>query len=110
VVKIYHQDPVTNGVATTTLWDRKTEGGFPETKVWILSMTYHFQRSLTYAQVLKQRVRNVIDPGRNLGHVDGKKAIKANSEASATEDTPENGASACAPKNSAAGEVCEDCQ
>lgn len=39
------------------LWDRKTEGGFPETKV------------------LKQRVRDQIDPKRDLGHSDvgGKK-------------------------------------
>lgn len=37
---------------TTRLWDRKAEGGFPEVK--------H----------LKQLVRNVIDPSRDLGHVD----------------------------------------
>lgn len=35
-----------------TLWDRKTDGGFPETKE------------------LKRRVRDVIEPGRDLGHVD----------------------------------------
>jgi predicted Rdx family selenoprotein len=34
------------------LWDRKINGGFPETKE------------------LKRRVRDVIEPGRNLGHVD----------------------------------------
>lgn len=34
------------------LWDRKTEGGFPETKV------------------LKQLVRDQIDPKRDLGHSD----------------------------------------
>lgn len=34
------------------LWDRKREGGFPETKE------------------LKNRVRNVIEPDRDLGHVD----------------------------------------
>ncbi|KXJ94718.1 Rdx family-domain-containing protein [Microdochium bolleyi] len=34
------------------LWDRKVDGGFPETKE------------------LKRRVRDVIEPGRNLGHVD----------------------------------------
>ncbi|KAI1354463.1 Rdx family-domain-containing protein [Xylaria sp. FL0043] len=34
------------------LWDRKIDGGFPETKE------------------LKRRVRDVIEPGRNLGHVD----------------------------------------
>ena len=38
--------------ARTVLWDRKTDGGFPETKE------------------LKRRVRDVIEPGRDLGHVD----------------------------------------
>lgn len=37
---------------STTLWDRKVDGGFPETKE------------------LKRRVRDVIEPGRDLGHVD----------------------------------------
>ncbi|KAJ5483912.1 hypothetical protein N7539_005708 [Penicillium diatomitis] len=36
----------------TLLWDRKTDGGFPEVKV------------------LKSRVRNVIAPNRDLGHTD----------------------------------------
>ena len=36
----------------TPLWDRKADGGFPETKE------------------LKRRVRDAIEPGRNLGHVD----------------------------------------
>ncbi|KAH6610726.1 seleno domain [Trichoderma cornu-damae] len=39
-------------IQSTTLWDRKTDGGFPETKE------------------LKRRVRDVIDPARDLGHVD----------------------------------------
>ncbi len=39
-------------VALTRLWDRKANGGFPEVK--------H----------LKQLVRNVIDPDRDLGHID----------------------------------------
>lgn len=34
------------------LWDRKSEGGFPE------------------AKILKQRVRNYIAPGKSLGHSD----------------------------------------
>lgn len=34
------------------LWERKVDGGFPE------------------AKVLKQRVRDVIDPERSLGHSD----------------------------------------
>ncbi|KAF4587799.1 selenoprotein domain-containing protein [Ophiocordyceps camponoti-floridani] len=37
---------------TSVLWNRSVDGGFPETKE------------------LKRRVRDVIDPGRNLGHVD----------------------------------------
>ncbi|KAB5558599.1 Rdx family-domain-containing protein [Coniochaeta sp. 2T2.1] len=39
-------------VQRTSLWERSTDGGFPETKE------------------LKRRVRDVIDPGRGLGHVD----------------------------------------
>ena len=49
--------PATGGtfhisVDDTTVWDRKQDGGFPE------------------AKELKQRVRDVIDPDRDLGHVD----------------------------------------
>lgn len=36
----------------TVLWDRKAEGGFPETKE------------------LKNRVRNIIDPSKDMGHID----------------------------------------
>ncbi len=35
-----------------TIWERKADGGFPE------------------AKVLKQRLRDVIDPARDLGHSD----------------------------------------
>jgi selenoprotein W-related protein len=35
-----------------TVWERKRDGGFPD------------------AAILKQRVRDVIDPGRDLGHAD----------------------------------------
>jgi len=35
-----------------TLWERRREGGFPD------------------AKALKQRVRDLLDPGRDLGHVD----------------------------------------
>ena len=38
----------------TVVWDRKTDGGFPE------------------AKVLKQKVRDVVDPERDLGHSDQK--------------------------------------
>ncbi|KAI1176004.1 hypothetical protein F4777DRAFT_578430 [Nemania sp. FL0916] len=66
VVDIYYADPATAAAATPqvpdpqsnptiqhrVLWDRKIDGGFPETKE------------------LKRRVRDVIEPSRNLGHVD----------------------------------------
>lgn len=39
-------------VNETLVWERKRDGGFPE------------------AKVLKQRVRDVIDPARDLGHSD----------------------------------------
>ncbi|KAG4025743.1 hypothetical protein MFRU_051g00080 [Monilinia fructicola] len=54
-----------------TLWDRKSEGGFPETKE------------------LKKRLRNIIDPARDLGHVDGKKSIKPSTTSTSTSTTGE---------------------
>lgn len=45
--------PTASGeVEQTLIWDRKAEGGFPETKI------------------LKQRIRNCIEPEKNLGHSD----------------------------------------
>ncbi|GKZ70342.1 hypothetical protein AnigIFM63309_002715 [Aspergillus niger] len=44
-------------ITETILWDRKTNGGFPEVKV------------------LKSLVRNVVDPSRDLGHTD--RALRA---------------------------------
>ncbi|KAK8049289.1 selenoprotein domain protein [Apiospora phragmitis] len=56
-------------VAATTqhrvLWDRTVDGGFPETKE------------------LKRRVRDVIEPNRDLGHVDRDHARKAEPAAAA---------------------------
>lgn len=40
----------------TMIWERKRDGGFPDVKQ------------------LKQRVRDRIDPGRSLGHIDGHQA------------------------------------
>jgi selenoprotein W-related protein len=50
--------PGTGGIFQITyngdlIWDRKSDGGFPD------------------AKVLKQRVRDRLDPGRPLGHIDG---------------------------------------
>jgi hypothetical protein len=102
------------------LWDRKTEGGFPETKV------------------LKQRVRDRIDPKKDLGHSDvgGKKkeAVKQDGEGEgkegASEETgeekenggrkgekPEEGSVADSSVDGGAelkrnpdGTICEDCR
>ncbi|KAJ4391121.1 hypothetical protein N0V93_004736 [Gnomoniopsis smithogilvyi] len=65
IVEIFHQPshpstssssspplPSHPSIQATILWDRTKDGGFPETKE------------------LKRRVRDVIEPGRNLGHVD----------------------------------------
>lgn len=41
-----------SSVKETLIWDRKRDGGFPETKD------------------LKNRVRNVVDPEKDMGHVD----------------------------------------
>jgi len=48
-------------VTDTVIWDRKTENGFPETKE------------------LKNRVRNIIEPDRDLGHID--RRLKKDKEA-----------------------------
>lgn len=68
VVEIFHQAKTAPSSGTLpsgpaaiqsrVLWDRKTDGGFPETKE------------------LKRRVRDVIEPGRDLGHVDRHHASK----------------------------------
>lgn len=62
-MEITYLNPSTSGsqphITQKILWDRKTEGGFPEVKE------------------LKRRVRDCIDPSRDLGHVDGKKAISS---------------------------------
>lgn len=51
-IHISHRQEGEVEVKETLLWDRKAEGGFPE------------------AKVLKQRVRDVVEPGRGLGHSD----------------------------------------
>ncbi|KAK4069977.1 uncharacterized protein Triagg1_6772 [Trichoderma aggressivum f. europaeum] len=89
-------------VQSTTLWDRKTDGGFPETKE------------------LKRRVRDVIDPSRDLGHVDRhhgaaaappppateavkvKEAVPAKETVSATEQPAKQ-------EQASSTIVCEDC-
>jgi len=73
VVHLYNAVPDASGVEGKVtiqqhlLWDRKAEGGFPETKE------------------LKRRVRDIIDPSRDLGHVDGKKTISTPTPPTTTE-------------------------
>ncbi|BCS08179.1 hypothetical protein ALUC_20549S [Aspergillus luchuensis] len=87
------------------LWDRKTNGGFPEVKV------------------LKSLVRNVVDPSRDLGHTD--RALRAanvpvqsqeGGEMKVVGKSEEQGptAAAAAATTTAAtatkGDRCEECQ
>ncbi|KAF4554239.1 Hypothetical protein D9617_5g071160 [Elsinoe fawcettii] len=76
-------------VQNVLLWDRKAEGGFPETKI------------------LKQQLRNYIEPDRDLGHSD-----KPSNKSSKAEDVKANdtAATAPAPSNNAPSADCEDCK
>lgn len=116
------------------LWDRKTEGGFPGTfgslfciACILSSNTYPPQvKSMTqlYAletKVLKQRVRDHIDPKKDLGHSDvgGKKKATSEEEAPLAPGTnpragTQEGAAGTgddgAVKRNADGTICEDCR
>jgi hypothetical protein len=79
------------------LWDRKTEGGFPETKV------------------LKQLVRDRIDPKKDLGHSDkgGKKKVPDGMKESARQEQAgekETNLKAEEVKRNLDGTICEDCR
>ncbi|KIL90961.1 hypothetical protein FAVG1_05657 [Fusarium avenaceum] len=85
IVSITHQAPGAETASTKTLWDRREDGGFPETKE------------------LKRRVRDVIEPDRDLGHVDrdhGKKKDEEAKKEKPAEDKPAE----------AGDKKCEDCQ
>ena len=70
------------------LWDRKAEGGFPETKE------------------LKQRLRNHIEPGRDLGHSDK----PSKSRTSDTTTKPTDPAQSSATTTVEGTKDCEDCK
>jgi selT/selW/selH-like putative selenoprotein len=83
------------------LWDRKAEGGFPETKI------------------LKQRVRNHIEPSKDLGHSDKPaNKVKGNdvgAKAGEAETAPANAAGvatteASSEANATPAEDCADCK
>ncbi|RDH17987.1 hypothetical protein M747DRAFT_241918 [Aspergillus niger ATCC 13496] len=97
--------PATGGVFTdvditgTILWDRKTNGGFPEVKV------------------LKSLVRNVVDPSRDLGHTD--RALRAANVPVQSRDGDEKvvgksqeqeSTTAAAATATKGEEKCEECQ
>ncbi|KAJ4860385.1 rdx family domain-containing protein [Trichoderma breve] len=102
IVTIHHLSPSTStssssppaSVQSTVLWDRKTDGGFPETKE------------------LKRRVRDVIDPSRDLGHVDrNHRAAAPAVEAAPVKETAPAPATEEPVKQEQASStiVCEDC-
>lgn len=76
------------------LWDRKAEGGFPETKI------------------LKQRVRNHIEPDKKLGHSDTPASkVAANAEDSSEKPAAAGDASKESTKTQTRkAKDCEDCK
>ncbi|OAP63471.1 hypothetical protein AYL99_02698 [Fonsecaea erecta] len=77
----------------TVIWDRKTEGGFPETKE------------------LKNRVRNIIEPGRDLGHIDRSLKKGSSQPTQAEADNPEPKPDANVNRDQQrVQEGCEDCK
>lgn len=99
MVEIFHSQASASsdgqgGVATLhrVLWDRKVDGGFPETKE------------------LKRRLRDVIEPGRSLGHVDRDYGTKSSSSAQQeSEPKPESKKDEAVPSKGEDGQKCEDC-
>ncbi|KAI8721003.1 hypothetical protein NCS52_00546600 [Fusarium sp. LHS14.1] len=91
IVSITHQAPEAETASTKVLWDRREDGGFPETKE------------------LKRRVRDVVEPGRDLGHVDGKHAKKTEeNKAAQPQQTEEKAVQGEASQGG--DKKCEDCQ
>jgi predicted Rdx family selenoprotein len=80
-------------VVNTSIWDRKTDGGFPETKE------------------LKNRVRNIIEPDRDLGHID-RSLKKGKSQPGPLEEPSkaESGAFTETKTEPNGAKDCEDCK
>ncbi|KAI0816544.1 Rdx family-domain-containing protein [Xylaria sp. FL0064] len=103
VVEIHYADSNVQVAATTTgdnnpttqhcvLWDRKIDGSFPETKE------------------LKRRVRDVIEPGRNLGHVDRDYPKQPQPETGEVKREPNISQPQPQPQPQKSQRECEDCQ
>ncbi|WEW58728.1 hypothetical protein PRK78_004196 [Emydomyces testavorans] len=84
-ISILHASNADFATQETILWDRRVQGGFPETK--------H----------LKSLVRNIIDPSRNLGHID-----RALAEAQSPQDQDSKRAPP-APRSDDDPAACKDC-
>lgn len=80
-VSLTYKPPQTEGpsegeveATTVLLWDRKTEGGFPgaceRTGSRSDPRANHGTHVFSETKVLKQRVRDHLDPKRDLGHSD----------------------------------------
>ena len=103
------------------IWDRKAEGGFPGMMTDIRCILYVLTVG-TETKVLKQRVRDHIDPNRDLGHSDRhgkntkeKKDAESSSEGQKDKDVKSENqetkdAEAPQTKRNPDGTVCEDCR
>ncbi|KAF2815019.1 uncharacterized protein BDZ99DRAFT_566929 [Mytilinidion resinicola] len=103
------------------LWDRKAEGGFPGTWDILAAMCGNFAvaNAGTETKILKQLVRDHLDPKRDLGHSDkhGKKKIEQGETPNPTPETATQSQEANAlttgvakAKLNSDGTVCEDCK
>ena len=92
---IHHKDPSSADQhqipEVRTLWDRKADGGFPETKE------------------LKRRVRDVIEPGRDLGHVDRDHAKEKEAKKEASNAAGQEESEQTKRDGQKGEEKCEDC-
>ena len=79
-------------VQETLIWDRKAEGGFPETKE------------------LKGRVRNAIDPKRDMGHIDRSLKKGKGGDEKTADDPRKAGVKGNEPSKTKTGkDDCKDC-
>ena len=77
----------------TLLWDRKRDGGFPGMPYLLSDRAEGFGGAddITEVKQLKALVRNIVDPTRNLGHVD-RALNKEKKDSPAEAAKPEDGA------------------
>lgn len=82
-------------VKEVLLWDRKAEGGFPE------------------AKVLKQKLRDHIEPERDLGHSDKKAHVSSSKDDQSDQQSTADSTTAPTEKKAQSTQdssvVCEDC-